>query len=86
MSQTGFSSIAPYLNNPLNNPLVLVGFALMLVFGVQKQLLRAGVLPQLKQREAGIVVRLVLRYGFWLGVLVVILGIGLQYLRTAPAP
>ncbi len=82
MPETEFSTVAPYLSNPL----VLVGFALMLLFGVQKQLLTAGVLPQLKQREAGAVVRLVLRYGFWIGVLVVVLGIGLQYLRVTLAP
>lgn len=78
MNAVEFSGIAPYLSDPL----VLVGFSLMLLFGVQKQLLKAGILPKLRQRDAPVVVALLLKYGFWLGLVTLLLGMGLQLART----
>jgi hypothetical protein len=77
MNTLEFSGIAQYLSDPL----VLVGFSLMLLFGVQKQLLKSGILPKLRQRDAPAVVTLLLKYGFWLGLVTLILGLGLQFAR-----
>jgi hypothetical protein len=41
-----FAKIAPYLKNPL----VLVGFGLLLVFGFYRSLVRAGTAPATKRR------------------------------------
>lgn len=72
-----FAKIAQYLTHPL----VLVGFALMLVFGIHRQLLIIGILPKLNQKEGSKIAQLLLKYGFWLGVIVLVLGLGLQFFR-----
>jgi protein O-GlcNAc transferase len=77
-SLTEFGKIAGYLKHPL----VLTGFVLMMVFSIHKLVLNAGILPKLNQKQGGLVVTLLLRYGFWLGVLIVLLGFGLQFYQT----
>jgi type II secretory pathway component PulF len=77
LKATEFAKIAQYLTHPL----VLVGFALMLVFGIHKQLLKVGILPKLDQKESGKIVQLLLKYGFWLGVIVLVLSLGLQFFQ-----
>ena len=74
-----FGPIAPYLIQPL----VLVGFVLMLVFSIHKQLLKAGIIPKLDKQQGGRIVELILRYGFWLGVLIVLAGFGLKFYETS---
>jgi len=53
-----FGKIAPYLTQPL----VLVGFVLLLSFGIHRTLLKAGIIPPLTARTGGKVVQLLLRY------------------------
>lgn len=65
-----FSKVAPYLVNPL----VLIGFCLFLVFGVHWALIKAGILTPLSQRQSADIVRWILRCGFWLAVLLLVLG------------
>jgi hypothetical protein len=77
-----FSQIAPYLTHPL----VLIGFGLMLVFGVHRVLLRSHLLQPLSARSSSMVVRLVLHYGFLLAVLLIILGFGLAFFQGRRAP
>lgn len=73
MNLAGFEKIAKYLAVPL----VLVGFVLMLVFGIHSELIKSGLLPQVSQEDAGIIIRLMLHYGFRLGLCVTVLGVGL---------
>src|SRR3989442_14728644 len=70
-----FTQLAPYLTHPL----VLVGFALWVIVGVHRVPLRARVIPAVSQRAAGRVVQSLLRYGFFIAVLVVLLGFGLAF-------
>ena len=73
-----FDKIAQYLKHPL----VLMGFVLMLIFGVHDKLLEKGIIPTLSADQGSVVVQLMLGYGFWLGVLVVILGFVWQFYKT----
>lgn len=77
MEAIEFAKIVQYLTHPL----VLVGFALMLVFRIHEQLLKAGILPKLTQKEGSKIVQLLLRYGFWLGTIILVLGFGLQFFQ-----
>ncbi len=72
---TDFGKIAEFLKHPL----VLVGFALMLVFSIHKLVIKSGIVPTLTPTQGGRVVILLLRYGFWLGALIMLLGFGLQF-------
>jgi hypothetical protein len=67
-----FTALAPYLTNPLT----LVGFALFLVFGVHRTLIRSQIIPPLRQKDAPAIVRLLLAYGFWISILVIVAGFG----------
>ena len=78
MEGTAFSKIARYLSNPL----VLIGFVLALLFGIHKALVGAGILKPLTQADSNIVVQLLLGYGFWLSVLVVVLGFCLAFYKA----
>lgn len=78
-----FKEIAPHLANPL----VLIGFALMLVFGMFRAVVSSGIIPTLRQEDAPLVVRLLLTYGFWVAVLMIVIGFaysfGNNYLNAA---
>lgn len=71
------AQFGPYLQHPL----VLVGFTLMLMFGVHRQLIKSGILPKLTRKEGSGIVRLLIQYGFWIGLAVLISGILLQLLK-----
>jgi tetratricopeptide (TPR) repeat protein len=73
-----FEHIAPYLTQPL----VLVGFVLMLVFSIHNKLLKAGIIPKLDKQQGGRIVELLLHYGFWLGVLIMVLGFSWKFYET----
>ncbi len=71
-----------HISTSLTHPLVLVGFALMMIFKTHDKLLKVGVIPKLNQRQGSFIVKLILSYGFWLGVLLILLGFGLQYYQA----
>jgi hypothetical protein len=73
---TGFSKVAPYLVNPL----VLIGFCLFLVFGTHWVLLKAGLLTPLSPRQSSGVIRMILRYGFWVAIIILVLGFAYAFL------
>lgn len=69
------SDILPYLEHPL----VLVGFFVFLFFSFARYLVSKGIIPPLPPNKATDVLKSVLRYGFIFGVLIILLGFGLQY-------
>ena len=73
-----FATIAPFLTHPL----VLIGFVVMMFFGIHRQLIKAGIIPKLNREQGSGIVRLILTYGFWLGLLIAVLGFGLQFYQT----
>jgi hypothetical protein len=77
-SMAGFAKIAQYLTHPL----VLIGFVLMLVFGTYKQLIKSGLLAQTSKAESSKIIKLMLQYGFWLGLIIVLTGFTLQLLTV----
>ncbi|MCW5205873.1 tetratricopeptide repeat protein [Desulfobulbus sp. F5] len=75
MDITGFEKIAQYLTHPL----ALIGFVLMLVFGMHKEIVKSGLLPQVSKKDGSEILKLILRYGFWLGLVLVLAGFLLQF-------
>jgi tetratricopeptide (TPR) repeat protein len=71
-----FAKIAPYLEQPL----VLVGFVLLLFFSIHRALIKSGVIPRLSAQSGSKVVASLLRYGFVLALMVVVLGFGKEYM------
>jgi hypothetical protein len=65
-----FSKIAPYLVNPF----VLIGLCLFLVYGLYEALLKAKVLKPVKPEDSSGIIRILLRYSFWLALITVVLG------------
>jgi tetratricopeptide (TPR) repeat protein len=80
----GFSEIAPHLANPL----VLVGFVLLLFFGIHRTLIKSGILQPISASQSGTVVKILLRYGFLIALLLIVAGFGFAawkaYLAAAP--
>lgn len=74
---SGFGEIAPYLQHPL----VLIGFALLLVFGLLRGFLGSDKLPIVGRQDAGRLLSAVLRYGFVLALMIIVLGFGLVFYR-----
>ena len=70
-----FISIAPYLKDPL----VLIGFSIFLAFMFARSLVNKGVIPQLEQGQGFSILKLILHYGFILGIAIILLGFGLKY-------
>ncbi|CAK8724529.1 hypothetical protein LDFHOB_14540 [Candidatus Electronema aureum] len=75
MDISGFAKVAQYLTHPL----ALVGFVLMLVFGMHKEIVKSGLLPQVSKKDGSEILKLILRYGFWLGLVLVLAGFLLQF-------
>jgi tetratricopeptide (TPR) repeat protein len=73
-----FEAIALYLKHPL----VLIGFVLLLFFGLLRALLKAGILPQLTIRTGGKVIQILLRYGFVIALFIIALGFALEFYKT----
>jgi len=74
-----FAEYAQYLQHPLT----LVGFVLLLFFGVHRALLRSGVLPPLTESSGSRVVHALLRYGFIIALMIILLGFALEAYKTA---
>lgn len=60
MNLAGFEKIAPHLGNPL----ILVGFVLMLVFGIHSELIKSGLLPQVISVNDYFMIQEVVRFPF----------------------
>jgi hypothetical protein len=69
-----FADVAPYLTHPLT----LAGFVLLLVFGVHRALIKSGILPRIDRTAAPGIVKMLLSYGFVIGILIIVAGFGLQ--------
>lgn len=74
-----FEKIAPYLSHPL----ALIGFVLLLLFSVHKTLIKSGTIPPVSPEVGGHLVQSLLRYGFVLALLIVLLGFGQQFYKTS---
>lgn len=68
-----FAKVAPYLTNPL----VLIGFVLLLFFGIQTALIKSGILPPVSKTASGKIVRLLLNHAFIVALLLILSGFGL---------
>lgn len=75
---SSFSQFAPYLTHPL----VLIGFGLWGVLGIHRVLLRTHIIPSLSQRAGARVVQSLLRYGFYIALLIILLGFGLAFYQV----
>jgi hypothetical protein len=53
-----FTGVAPYLTHPLE----LVGFVLLLFFGIHRALIKSGIIPPVGPRVGGRLVQSLLRY------------------------
>jgi hypothetical protein len=78
---TGFERIAPFLQDPL----VLAGFAIFLFFSFSRLLVQRGIIPRLPVGKGFAILKLVLTYGFLLGLVIIILGFGLKYREMSRA-
>ena len=67
-----FIQIARYLEDPF----VLIGFALFLFFGIHRLLIKSKIIKPLTGKEGSKVVRLLLRYGFIISLITVLGGFG----------
>lgn len=76
----GFADIAPFLRHPL----VLGGFALLLFFGIHRHLIKSGLIPPLTQRTGSRVIQTILRYGFVIALVVIVLGFALEFYKVKP--
>lgn len=75
MDSFSFEKLAPYLSDPL----VLVGFVLLLFFGLARAIVRSRLLTPINGLKSYRVLQTLLLYGFVLGVLIIALGFGLKY-------
>jgi hypothetical protein len=78
MDFTGFEKTAKHLAHPL----VLIGFALALFFGLLDNILQSRLLSQVSAGESSVIIKLILQYGFWLGLLLIPLGFGLAFWKS----
>lgn len=70
-------NVIPYLDNPLS----LVGFGLLLLFGLYRVLIKSGILPPVSPEEGSIILRQFLKHGFVLIALLIVLGFGLEFYK-----
>ena len=64
-----FSIVAPYLKDPV----VLVGFLIFIFFLIARIFLQSGIIPPVAKTTGGQIIKLVLHYGFLLGLLLICL-------------
>lgn len=77
MEITYFIKIAQYLTPPL----VLVGLAVYLGFSIHSKMLDQDVLSKPNAKDSGNLKRTMLQYGFWLMVMLAILGFSLAFFQ-----
>jgi tetratricopeptide (TPR) repeat protein len=73
-----FDKIAPYLKDPL----VLTGFGLLLIFALHRSLIKSGAILRMGGRASGVAVQTLLRHGFILAVLLIVLGFGWKFFES----
>jgi hypothetical protein len=71
----GFPAIAPYLKDPL----VLIGFFLFLAFLFTRYLLKQRIIPPLPPGPGFRILKMILLYGFIIGLLLVVFGFAFKY-------
>ena len=69
-----FSKIVAYLIHPL----VLVGFVVLLFFGVLKLLIIYQIIPQVYKTDAPTIVKILMKYGFIIALITIIVGFGFK--------
>lgn len=70
-----FSKIAPYLSDPF----VLVGFFIFVVFLIARILLQSKIIPQVTKTTGGQIIKLILHYGFLIGLLLIFFAFFYKY-------
>lgn len=70
-----FSKVAPYLQDPL----VLIGFIVLLFFSFARFIVKQGLIPKLTKNLGYRVLQTILLYGFIIGLVIIFLGFGLKY-------
>jgi len=70
-----FEKIAPFLSDPL----ILIGFFVFLAFLIARLIIRSGLIPVLGSGEGFTILRIILRYGFILGLVIIVLGFLIKY-------
>lgn len=73
-----FTKIAPFLTHPL----VLAGFALFLLFGLFRVLIKATIIPEVSKDAGAGIVHVILNHGFIITLTIVLLGFLLQGLQN----
>ncbi len=63
----------------LSNPLILVGFVVFICVGVIKLVVNPNFLPQVTSSDAGRIIQRLLSYLFWIAIVAVVLGFGIQF-------
>lgn len=81
MEKLSFEAIAPYLKDPL----VLVGFVLLLFFGIARSLIKSRLLSPVSGIKSYRLLQMILLGGFVLSVVVIGLGFGLKYRELSEA-
>ena len=77
MEIEAFIQIAKYLTPPL----VLVGLALYLGFSIHSKMLDKNILSRPNARDSGNLKLKILQYGFWLMVILAVLGVDLAFFQ-----
>jgi hypothetical protein len=72
---SGFQGVAPYLKDPL----VLIGFVLLLAFLFSRYLLKRNIIKPLPTAFGYRILRSILLYGFIIAILIIILGFALRH-------
>lgn len=81
MMGVAFGKVAPYLQDPL----VLIGFVLLLMFGLARMLIKSRLLTPVSGARSYRVIQTVLLYGLVLALAVIGLGFGLKYRELSRA-
>jgi len=76
-TEVDFGSVAEYLQHPL----VLIGFGLFLLFGFFRAILNSGLLKQATRATSGELLGQIIRFGFVLALLLMVLGFALQFFQ-----
>lgn len=69
------------LKDYFTNPIVLIGFTIFLFFTLLRVLINSGIIPPLEKSQGGKITTLLIRYGFYISMAVIILGFGYTALK-----